>query len=160
MLYGRPMRFRELGPMRRAPASNDVFGDFEVALKGEVFAEDKALVQAMLAEQRAGRFHRNREAFVVPVEGVDLGRVSEDEVPGWRDPQVAPPDAGECIAVHGPSQRSRHQLPAEAVTEHGDVARDGISDQPQLSRYPSSVVVRARVGPERDHATEEAGRPR
>src|ERR1019366_9976580 len=105
----------KLGAMRCATGADDLVGHLQMALECEMPAVNEALVQAVLAEQGAGRALRNREGLVVPVEGQHLSVRSEQGLRRRGDTQSRPADVGPGTLLHRCAKVAGQQLPAETM---------------------------------------------
>src|SRR5450755_2627772 len=160
MLDGESTGAGELSRVGVAPRANDVFSDFEVALKRQVRTEDESLVETVLAEQRPGRAGRNGEGFVVPVERMDPRDRSEDRLGSGGQPQAAPADIRPRARLDLRAEGACQHLTTEAMAEDRNLAGDGVAGETKLGLHPRVGIIHAVVAAKEDDAAERPRGPR
>ena len=134
---------RQLWSTMLAPGCQDVGGDLQVALQGQMWTEAEALVLAMLSDEDALSTGWNVEGFMVPVERRHRlkGAPKAVSVRGGR--QHAPPDIRSRQASDRSASDAGEHLGAEAMPEDRHVLRKCILNQTLLFVDPTNRIVDA-----------------
>lgn len=134
---------RQLWSAMLAPGCQDVGGDLQVALQGQMWADAEALVLAMLTDEDALSTSWNIEGFMVPVERRHRLTGAQKAVSVRRGLQHAPSDVGSRQAPDRSSSDAGEHLGAEAMPEDRNVLRKCILNQMPLFADPTNRIVDA-----------------